>query len=288
MSEPTRRISAHGCRRVRRTRPAFQGRFRPDGATRRRRTAAPFRLGRSLTRVSLRRETESWRGRCVTAGHGLANRARPHRRPRARRHHSARACARHRRECHAGRALAEHMTLIDDFHRPREQGPVVSLAHTICRRAGALPTRSCATGAPFETPRPPPPPTTRTTTTCPSDLDPRLASVRTRARTTTPRTDSESVSATAPRDALRLATTRPRFASSGGSRSGRFRAPTLAQRWGHPNDERWISEKGPLKPRPPDHPLPDAPAALPRRLRLALLQHRSAPPGDRPADPGPV
>lgn len=38
----------------------------------------------------------------------------------------------------ASALLAEHMTLIDDFHRPREQGPVVSLAHTICRRAGAL------------------------------------------------------------------------------------------------------------------------------------------------------
>jgi hypothetical protein len=38
----------------------------------------------------------------------------------------------------ASAILAEHMTLIDDFHRPREQGPVVSLAHTICRRAGAL------------------------------------------------------------------------------------------------------------------------------------------------------
>jgi hypothetical protein len=34
--------------------------------------------------------------------------------------------------------VAEHMTLIDDFHRPREQGAVVSLAHTICLRAGAL------------------------------------------------------------------------------------------------------------------------------------------------------
>ena len=38
----------------------------------------------------------------------------------------------------ASALLAEHMTLIDDFHRPREQGPVVSLAHTICRRTGAL------------------------------------------------------------------------------------------------------------------------------------------------------
>ena len=38
----------------------------------------------------------------------------------------------------ASALLAEHVTLIDDFHRPREQGPVVSLAHTICRRAGAL------------------------------------------------------------------------------------------------------------------------------------------------------
>ena len=38
----------------------------------------------------------------------------------------------------ASALMAEHMTLIDDFHRPRELGPVVSLAHTICRRAGAL------------------------------------------------------------------------------------------------------------------------------------------------------
>jgi hypothetical protein len=38
----------------------------------------------------------------------------------------------------ASALVAEHMTLIDDFHRPREQGPVISLAHTICRRAGAL------------------------------------------------------------------------------------------------------------------------------------------------------
>jgi hypothetical protein len=34
--------------------------------------------------------------------------------------------------------LAEHLTLTDDFHRPRDQGPVVALAHTICRRAGTL------------------------------------------------------------------------------------------------------------------------------------------------------
>jgi hypothetical protein len=34
--------------------------------------------------------------------------------------------------------VAQHTTLIDDFNSPREQGPVVSLAHTICRRAGAL------------------------------------------------------------------------------------------------------------------------------------------------------
>jgi hypothetical protein len=38
----------------------------------------------------------------------------------------------------ASALVAEHMTLIDDFHRPRDQGPVVSLAHTICLRAGAL------------------------------------------------------------------------------------------------------------------------------------------------------
>ena len=34
--------------------------------------------------------------------------------------------------------IAEHMTLIDDFNRPRDQGHVVSLAHTICRRATGL------------------------------------------------------------------------------------------------------------------------------------------------------
>ncbi len=38
----------------------------------------------------------------------------------------------------ASALVAEHMTLIDDFHRPCEQGPVLSLAYTICRRAGAL------------------------------------------------------------------------------------------------------------------------------------------------------
>jgi hypothetical protein len=38
----------------------------------------------------------------------------------------------------ASALVAENMTLIDDFHRRREQGPVVSLAHTICLRAGAL------------------------------------------------------------------------------------------------------------------------------------------------------
>jgi hypothetical protein len=38
----------------------------------------------------------------------------------------------------ASALLAEHVTLVDDFHRPREQGAVVSLAHTICRRAGSL------------------------------------------------------------------------------------------------------------------------------------------------------
>lgn len=38
----------------------------------------------------------------------------------------------------ASALVAEHTTLIDDFHRPREEGPVVSLAHTTCRRAGAL------------------------------------------------------------------------------------------------------------------------------------------------------
>ena len=34
--------------------------------------------------------------------------------------------------------LAEHPTLIDDFHRPRDQGPVVFLAHTICLTAATL------------------------------------------------------------------------------------------------------------------------------------------------------
>lgn len=34
--------------------------------------------------------------------------------------------------------LAEHPTLIDDFHRPSEQGRVVELAHAICRREAAL------------------------------------------------------------------------------------------------------------------------------------------------------
>ena len=31
--------------------------------------------------------------------------------------------------------LAEHLTLIDDFQRPRDHGPVVALAHAICLRA---------------------------------------------------------------------------------------------------------------------------------------------------------
>jgi len=34
--------------------------------------------------------------------------------------------------------LAEHPTLIDDFHRPRDQGPIVFLAHAICLRSAAL------------------------------------------------------------------------------------------------------------------------------------------------------
>jgi hypothetical protein len=34
--------------------------------------------------------------------------------------------------------LAEHPTLIDDFHRPRDQGAVVFLAHVICLRGAAL------------------------------------------------------------------------------------------------------------------------------------------------------
>ena len=44
----------------------------------------------------------------------------------------------HALEVAACALLAEHPTLIDDFHRPRDQGPVVSLAHTICLRAGTL------------------------------------------------------------------------------------------------------------------------------------------------------
>lgn len=34
--------------------------------------------------------------------------------------------------------LAQHMTLVDDFRRPSEDGPVLTLASTICRRAPAL------------------------------------------------------------------------------------------------------------------------------------------------------
>jgi len=34
--------------------------------------------------------------------------------------------------------LAEHPTLIDDFHRPEDDGPVLSLANLICLRAPAL------------------------------------------------------------------------------------------------------------------------------------------------------
>ena len=34
--------------------------------------------------------------------------------------------------------LAEHPTLIDDFHRPREQGRVFFLAHLICQREATL------------------------------------------------------------------------------------------------------------------------------------------------------
>ena len=34
--------------------------------------------------------------------------------------------------------LAEHPTLIDDYARARDRDPAVSLAHGICRRAGAL------------------------------------------------------------------------------------------------------------------------------------------------------
>ena len=34
--------------------------------------------------------------------------------------------------------LAEHPTLADDFARARDDGPVLTLAHVICRRAVAL------------------------------------------------------------------------------------------------------------------------------------------------------
>ena len=34
--------------------------------------------------------------------------------------------------------LAEHPTLVDDFARARDHAPVLSLAHQICLRAGAL------------------------------------------------------------------------------------------------------------------------------------------------------
>ena len=34
--------------------------------------------------------------------------------------------------------LAEHPTLIDDFQRPRDQGPLLFLAHAICLRGAAL------------------------------------------------------------------------------------------------------------------------------------------------------
>jgi hypothetical protein len=44
----------------------------------------------------------------------------------------------HALEVTANSLVAEHLTLTDDFHRPRDQGPVVSLAHTICLRAAAL------------------------------------------------------------------------------------------------------------------------------------------------------
>lgn len=34
--------------------------------------------------------------------------------------------------------LAEHPTLVDDFHRPREQGRILASANRICLRAAAL------------------------------------------------------------------------------------------------------------------------------------------------------
>lgn len=38
----------------------------------------------------------------------------------------------------AAALLAEHPTLIDDFRRPRDDGRVLALASTLCRRAAAL------------------------------------------------------------------------------------------------------------------------------------------------------
>ncbi len=38
----------------------------------------------------------------------------------------------------AAALLAEHPTLIDDLRNPHQDGPVVSLASTLCRRASAL------------------------------------------------------------------------------------------------------------------------------------------------------
>jgi len=34
--------------------------------------------------------------------------------------------------------LAEYPSLVDDFRRPREDGPIVALASTLCRRASDL------------------------------------------------------------------------------------------------------------------------------------------------------
>lgn len=41
-------------------------------------------------------------------------------------------------DCAASALVAQHPTLIDDFYSPRDQGPVVALAHTICLRSGTL------------------------------------------------------------------------------------------------------------------------------------------------------
>jgi len=44
----------------------------------------------------------------------------------------------HALEVASAALLAEHQTLIDDYHLIRDQGAVVVLAHLICRREAAL------------------------------------------------------------------------------------------------------------------------------------------------------